>query len=76
MSKEFVRLVLVALIISVPLAWYAMNQWLSGFAYHIPLSYTIFIYAGAAALLIALITVSFESIKAASVNPINSLRTE
>jgi len=76
MSKEFIRLVLVALIISVPLAWYAMNQWLSGFAYHIPLSFTIFIYAGAAALLIALITVSFESIKAASANPINSLRTE
>ena len=76
MSKEFVRLVLIALIISVPLAWYAMNQWLSGFAYHIPLSFSIFIYAGAAALLIALITVSFESIKAASANPINSLRTE
>jgi putative ABC transport system permease protein len=76
MSKEFVRLVLVALVISVPLAWYMMNQWLSGFAYHIPLSFTIFIYAGASALLIALVTVSFESIKAASANPVNSLRTE
>ncbi|MEQ1588714.1 MAG: FtsX-like permease family protein, partial [Cyclobacteriaceae bacterium] len=76
MSKEFVRLVLFALVISVPLAWYMMNQWLSSFAYHVPLSFTIFIYAGASALLIALITVSFESIKAASANPVNSLRTE
>jgi putative ABC transport system permease protein len=53
-----------------------MNQWLSGFAYHIPLNFTIFIYAGASALIIALVTVSFESIKAASANPVNSLRTE
>jgi len=76
MSKEFVRLVLIALIISVPLAWYMMNEWLTGFAYHIPISITIFIYAGSAALLIALITVSFESIKAASANPVTSLRNE
>ncbi len=76
MSKEFVRLVLIALLISVPLSWYTMNQWLTGFAYHIPINFTIFIYAGAAALLIALITVSFESVKAASANPVNSLRSE
>ncbi len=76
MSKEFVRLVLIALIISVPLAWAMMNKWLTGFAYHIPISSTIFIYAGSAALLIALITVSFESIKAASANPVTSLRNE
>lgn len=76
MSKEFIRLVLIALFISVPLSWYAMNQWLTGFAYHIPISFTIFIYAGTTAILIALITVSFESIKAASANPVNSLRSE
>jgi putative ABC transport system permease protein len=76
MSKEFVRLVMIALLISVPLAWYMMDLWLSGFAYRIPISFMIFIYAGAAALLIALVTVSFESIKAASTNPVNSLRTE
>jgi putative ABC transport system permease protein len=76
MSKEFVRLVLIALIIAVPLSWYMMNEWLTGFAYHIPISFTIFIYAGSAALLIALITVSFESIKAASANPVTSLRNE
>jgi len=76
MSKEFVRLVLIALIISVPLAWYLMTQWLNSFAYHTPMSLGIFVYAGAAALFIALITVSFESVKAASTNPVNSLRTE
>jgi len=76
MSKEFVRLVLIALIMAVPLAWYAMTQWLNGFAYHTPLNPGIFIYAGAAALFIALITVSFESVKAASANPVNSLRSE
>lgn len=76
MSKEFVRLVIIALLIAVPIAWYAMNQWLYSFAYHEPLSIMIFIYAGGAALLIALITVSFESIKAASTNPVNTLRSE
>jgi putative ABC transport system permease protein len=76
MSKEFIRLVLIALIVSVPIAWYMMDQWLTGFAYRIPISFTIFIYAGVSALLIALITVSFESIKAASANPVNTLRTE
>jgi len=76
MSKEFLRLVLIALVISVPTAWYAMTQWLKGFAYHIPISMTTFIYAGASALFIALITVSFESFKAASTNPVNSLRSE
>jgi putative ABC transport system permease protein len=76
MSKEFVKLVIIALIISVPLAWYMMDQWLSGFAYRIPIHFIVFIYAGAAALIIALLTVSFESIKAASANPVNSLRTE
>jgi len=76
MSKEFVRLVLIALIISVPLAWYVMTQWLNSFAYHTPMSLSVFVYAGAAALFIALITVSFESVKAASTNPVNSLRTE
>jgi len=76
MSKEFVKLVIIALIISVPLAWYMMDQWLSGFAYRIPIHLIVFLYAGGTALIIALLTVSFESIKAASANPVNSLRTE
>jgi putative ABC transport system permease protein len=76
MSKEFIRLVIIAILISVPIAWYAIDQWLSRFAYHIPVKVTIFIYAGMAALFIAVITVSFESVKAATVNPVNSLRSE
>ena len=74
--REFAKLVLIAFVLSVPLAWYAMDTWLEGFAYHIPVDGLVFIYAGAAALFIALVTVSFESIKAASSNPVNALRNE
>jgi putative ABC transport system permease protein len=76
MSKEFVKLVVVAFIISVPIAWYVMDKWLQGFAYRISIDAVIFILAGAGALAIALLTVSFESIKAASTNPVKSLRNE
>ncbi len=76
MSQEFIRLVLVAFIISVPLAWYFMTEWLNGFAYHIPISLWVFVYAGLAAIVIALLTVIYESLKAASVNPVQSLRNE
>lgn len=76
MSKEFIRLVVIALLISIPLAWYAMDQWLSGFAYRININPLTFVLAGAVALLIALITVGYESLRAASVNPVDSLRNE
>jgi putative ABC transport system permease protein len=76
MSKEFLKLVIIAFVLSVPLAWYAMDKWLSGFAYKISINATVFIYAGTAACLIALITVSFESLKAASTNPVKALRNE
>jgi putative ABC transport system permease protein len=76
MSKEFVKLVMIALLISIPLARYMMEQWLSGFAYRIPIHFFVFLYAGGVALVIALLTVSFESIKAASTNPVTSLRSE
>ncbi len=76
MSKEFVKLVLVAFAVAVPIAWYAMNQWLEGFAYHVSINAWVFVYAGSAALIIALATVSFESLKAASANPVQSLRNE
>jgi putative ABC transport system permease protein len=76
MSSEFIKLIVVAFVIAVPLAWYAMHQWLSGFAYKISINMMVFIYAGIAALLVALITVSFESIRAASTNPVTSLRSE
>jgi putative ABC transport system permease protein len=76
MSKEFIKLVLIAFVISVPLGWYAMTKWLEGFAYKITISIDVFLYAGAAAVIIALLTVSFESVKAASTNPVNALRNE
>lgn len=76
MSSEFVKLVLVALTLSVPLSWYLMDLWLQGFAYRVSIDVLIFVYAGSIALIIALVTVSFESLKAASANPLNALRTE
>jgi ABC-type antimicrobial peptide transport system permease subunit len=76
LSKDFVALIIIALFIASPLAWYFMHQWLQGFAYRIEISWWIFILAGIVALSIALITVSFQAIKAALVNPIKGLRTE
>ncbi len=76
MSKEFVRLVLIAFVIAAPITWYAMTRWLETFAYHGPVNLWIFAIAGTSALAIALLTVSFESFKAASANPVESLRTE
>lgn len=76
MSKEFIKLVCIAFLLSVPLAWYAVNQWLEGFAYKVPIDVTVFAYAGLIAIVIALVTVSFQSIRAASTNPANSLRSE
>ncbi len=76
LSKDFLRLVLLAFIIATPLTWYFMNKWLQNFAYRINISWWIFIVAGMAALLIAFITVSFQSIKAALANPVKNLRME
>jgi ABC-type antimicrobial peptide transport system permease subunit len=76
MSKDFVVLVAIAIFIASPIAWYYMNQWLADFAYHITISWWIFTLAGVGAILIALITVSFQAISAALTNPVNSLRSE
>ena len=76
LSKEFVKLVLIACIIAFPLSYWAMNKWLQDFAYRINISWGVFVLAGIAALLIALFTVSFKAIKAALANPVKSLRTE
>ncbi|SDP87348.1 putative ABC transport system permease protein [Mucilaginibacter sp. OK268] len=76
LSKDFVKLVLLAFIIASPLAWWAMNNWLQDFAYRIQISWWLFIYSGVTALLIALFAVSFQSIKAAMANPVKSLKTE
>jgi putative ABC transport system permease protein len=76
LSATFTRPILIATAIAVPLAWYGMSQWLSGFAYHTTIDWTIFVIAFLSSLIIAWLTVSFESIKAATVNPVNSLRSE
>jgi putative ABC transport system permease protein len=76
LSKKFLLLVLLASLISFPIAWYAMNNWLEDFPYRVNISWWVFAIALISALLIALITVSFQSIKAALTNPVKSLRTE
>ena len=75
-SKNFLALVVIAIAIAIPLAWVIGNNWLQDFAYRINISWWVFLAAGAAALLIAFLTVSFHSIKAAMANPVKSLRTE
>ncbi|MTI88451.1 MAG: FtsX-like permease family protein [Balneolaceae bacterium] len=75
-SKRFTLLVLLSITLAIPIAWYAMDQWLGGFAYRIDVPLITFIWAGTAALAIAWITVSYQSIKAAMVNPVDSLRSE
>ena len=76
LSREFLMLVLVAAAISFPVAWYGLNSYLQGYAYRTDMSWWVFVIAGTAALLIALVTVSFQSIKAAVANPTKSLRSE
>ena len=76
LSKDFLKLVLVAFLIAVPVSWYAMNRSLQDFAYRIDISWWIFALAGLLALMIALLTVSFKAVKAALANPIKSLRSE
>jgi putative ABC transport system permease protein len=68
--------VAIALVIAVPIAWWAMHQWLKGFAYRVTLSWWMFALAGMVAVLIALVTVSFQAIRAAVTNPVRSLRSE
>ena len=75
-GQEFVRLTLIAIVIASPIAWWAMRQWLQSFAYKIELSWWVFAVSGAGALLITLLTVSVQSVKAALMNPVNSLRSE
>jgi len=76
LSKDFMKLVAIAFIIAAPLAWWAMNIWLQDFAYRINIEWWFFALAGFGALAIALVTISFQAIKAATANPVKSLRTE
>ena len=76
LSIDFVKLVMLSVLIATPLAWWAMHSWLRNFAFHIAISIWTFLLAGLIAVIIALITVSFQAIKAAVANPVESLRTE
>ncbi|MEM1134632.1 MAG: ABC transporter permease [Bacteroidota bacterium] len=76
LSSGFLKLFVVALLIAVPVSWYTMNRWLESFAYQVGVNYDVFIAAGLVALLVALLTISWQSLKAAFANPIKSLRNE
>lgn len=76
LSKDFVKLVFLSTLIAIPIAWYAMHQWLQNFTYRINSSWDLFVIASVIALLTAFLTISFQAIKAAISNPINSLKTE
>ncbi len=76
LSKDFMKLVIIASVIAFPIAWYAMHNWLQDFAYRISIPWWAFILAGILTALIALLTISFQAIKAAAANPVKSLRTE
>ena len=75
-SKDYLWLILTALLIASPIAWFAMNKWLMDFAYRISIQWWVFVMAGVIALVIAFATISFQSIKAAIANPVKSLRSE
>ncbi|MCF0049106.1 ABC transporter permease [Dyadobacter sp. LJ53] len=76
LSRDFLKLILIAIVIAAPIAWYAMNKWLEGFAYQTTLEWWVIAVAGMLATAIALFTISFQSIKAALMNPVKSLRSE
>jgi putative ABC transport system permease protein len=76
LSKDFVKLVIISIIVASPIAYWAMTKWLQDFAYRISISWWMIAVAGLTAIVIALITISFQSIRAAIANPVKSLRTE
>lgn len=76
LSRDFIKLVIVSILIATPVSWYAMNRWLEGFAYRMEIQPWIFALAGFAALSIAILTISYQSLKSARMNPVNSLRSE
>jgi putative ABC transport system permease protein len=76
LSRDFLRLVTIALLIAAPLAWYFMNKWLQDYAYRMRIQWWVFVVTGLGALLLAVATVSLQAIRAANTNPVKSLRTE
>ena len=76
LTVDFLKLVGVAILVSIPLGWYVMNKWLEDFSYRIEIGWGVFVFAAILAIVVAVLTVSYQSIKAAIVNPVKSLRTE
>ena len=76
LTKDFLKLVFIAILVAFPLSWWMMTQWLNGFAYRISISPSVFLIAGSAIILITVLTVSFQAIKAALANPVKSLKSE
>lgn len=76
LTMDFLKLVLIAILIAVPVSWYAMSKWLDGFAYRIPINWSVFLLSGVIAIVIALLTIGFQSVKAALANPVKSLSIE
>jgi putative ABC transport system permease protein len=76
LSKDFIKLVFISILIATPIAWWAMSKWLQAFPYRVTMSVWMFVLAGSIAVLIAVLTVSAQALKAAFANPIKSLRTE
>jgi len=76
LSGDFLMLVIIAFILASPAAWYFMNQWLQNFAYRIQINWWIFLLAGTIAVIIALLTISTQAVKAAIANPVKALRSE
>jgi len=76
LSKDFLWLVVLAILIASPVAWYFMHMWLQDFAYQVPISWWIYAVAGVGAIAIALLTVSVQAVRAATVNPVESLKAE
>jgi putative ABC transport system permease protein len=76
LSRDFIRLVLISIVIASPIGWWAVHRWLQDFAYRIDIHWGVFALAGILAIAVALLTISFQSIKAAMSNPVKSLRSE
>ncbi|MDN3686273.1 ABC transporter permease [Cyclobacterium jeungdonense] len=76
LSKDFIKLVLVAIVLATPVTWFAMNKWLEGFAYKVEIGWWVYILAGMVALIVAMVTISSQAVRAALVNPVNSLKSD
>jgi putative ABC transport system permease protein len=76
LTFNFLKLVVISIVIATPIAWYAMHDWLQNFTYRTEITWDVFVIAGALSVLIALLTISYQSLRAAFVNPVEKLKTE